>query len=338
MFRKLRAKYIKGDETSNISKLPLPSGEGPLCFVEFAVDGEDNGRIVVKLYKDKAPLACENFRCLCTGEITRQRRLCYLGSKVHRIVPNFCIQMGDFTRGDGRGGSSIYPPNSEHGDAWGKFKDEIFLQHSKPGLLSMANSGPNTNSSQVFFTLKQVPYLDGKHVVFGEVVEGMDVLETLGNLSTDKKTQAPVQHVTISSCGVIVEGKDAPCLANDKGGNTGPFGFSGLSTGGSTNTSSKPSLFGTSSPFTSGQTTPFTFGVSAASSSPASSLGSGASSSKPSLFNNSSPSPFTFGATKTGAGTSASQPSLFNSNPQSPFTFGASATTDANASSSNPSN
>jgi peptidylprolyl isomerase len=89
--------------------------------------------------------------------------LCFKDSKVHRIVPNFCVQMGDFTKGNGTGGESIYPPNSEHGDAWGKFKDELFMQHSKPGLLSMANSGKNTNSSQVFFTLKKVPFLDGKH-------------------------------------------------------------------------------------------------------------------------------------------------------------------------------
>jgi hypothetical protein len=112
LFRKLQAKYDK-DSVSSTSKFPLPSGDGPHCYVEFAVDDKNVGRVVVKLYKDKAPLACENFRCLCTGEITRQRQLCYLGSKVHRIVPGFCIQMGDFTRGDGRGGTSIYAPNSE---------------------------------------------------------------------------------------------------------------------------------------------------------------------------------------------------------------------------------
>jgi hypothetical protein len=112
LFRKLQAKYDIEDVSSK-SKFPLPSGDGPHCYVEFAVDDKNVGRVVVKLYKDKAPLACENFRCLCTGEITRQRQLCYLGSKVHRIVPGFCIQMGDFTRGDGRGGTSIYAPNSE---------------------------------------------------------------------------------------------------------------------------------------------------------------------------------------------------------------------------------
>eukprot|EP00980_Cylindrotheca_fusiformis_P013901 scaffold3618_cov129-Cylindrotheca_fusiformis.AAC.1 len=112
MFRKLEAKYVKV-EGGNQSKFPHPSGDGPLCYLEFAVDGKSIGRVVVKLYKDKAPLATENFRCLCTGEITRQRHLYYLGSNVHRIVPGFCIQMGDFTRGDGRGGMSIYQPNTE---------------------------------------------------------------------------------------------------------------------------------------------------------------------------------------------------------------------------------
>ena len=112
LFQKLEAKYNK---TGGIvaSPFPRPSGEGPTCFVEFAVDGKNIGRVVVKLYKDKAPLAAENFRCLCTGEITREKRLTYLNSKVHRIVPGFCIQFGDITRGDGRGGKSIYPPNSE---------------------------------------------------------------------------------------------------------------------------------------------------------------------------------------------------------------------------------
>jgi cyclophilin family peptidyl-prolyl cis-trans isomerase len=162
------------------------------------------------VYQNKTPLAAENFKCLCTGEkgIGRMGKLlCYQGSKVHRIVPQFCVQMGDFTKGNGTGGESIYPPNSQHGDAWGKFKDELFMQHSKPGLLSMANSGKNTNSSQVFFTLRPVPHLDGKHVVFGEVVEGMDVIEALGMLETDSK-QKPVHPVEISECGEV--GIDVP--------------------------------------------------------------------------------------------------------------------------------
>jgi cyclophilin family peptidyl-prolyl cis-trans isomerase len=210
LFQKLATKYAKGSSAIIKSDFPLPAGDGPLCFLKFSVDGHSVGRVVVKVYQNKTPLAAENFKCLCTGEkgIGRMGKLlCYQGSKVHRIVPQFCVQMGDFTKGNGTGGESIYPPNSQHGDAWGKFKDELFMQHSKPGLLSMANSGKNTNSSQVFFTLRPVPHLDGKHVVFGEVVEGMDVIEALGMLETDSK-QKPVHPVEISECGEV--GIDVP--------------------------------------------------------------------------------------------------------------------------------
>jgi cyclophilin family peptidyl-prolyl cis-trans isomerase len=205
LFQKLQAKYTGGSATVSQSDFPLPSGEGPLCYLKFSVNGQPAGRVVVKLYQDKTPLAADNFKCLCTGEKGMGRLgkpLCYRGSKVHRIVPRFCIQLGDFTKGNGTGGESIYPPNSQHGDAWGRFKDELFMQHSKLGLLSMANSGRNTNSSQVFFTLRPVPYLDGKHVVFGEVVEGIDVVEALGKLEVDSK-QNPVHPVVISECGEV---------------------------------------------------------------------------------------------------------------------------------------
>ena len=224
MFQKLEAKYVNSGSgvaavTAARPRFSPPTGEGPLCYMEFSIDGDvpeeqrRRCRVVVKLYKDKAPLAANNFKCLCTGELrttststSSTSDLCYLGSKVHRIVPNFCIQAGDFTTGDGRGGRSIYPPNSEHGDAWGKFRDEPtgFLDHNRKGLLSMANSGANTNSSQFFFTLKPVPYLNGKHVVFGEVVEGMQALEELSEtIEINPKTSRPVRSVTISACGVV---------------------------------------------------------------------------------------------------------------------------------------
>ncbi|KAL3936137.1 MAG: hypothetical protein SGBAC_008482 [Bacillariaceae sp.] len=256
LFQKLETKYNK-PPGSSASPFPLASGEGPTCFVEFAVDGKNIGRVVVNLYKDKAPLAAENFRCLCTGEITLDKRLTYLESKIHRIVPGFCIQMGDITRGDGRGGKSIYPPNSEHGDAWGKFKDEPFMQHSKPGLLSMANSGKNTNSSQVFFTLKAVPYLDGKHVVFGEVTKGFDVVEALGKIETNQKTQVPVPRVTIAASGEIVDGKDIACPPKEEAKST-PFGVSSAF-------GSNASPFGSTSAFGSNTTgaSPFSFGTTA---------------------------------------------------------------------------
>jgi cyclophilin family peptidyl-prolyl cis-trans isomerase len=210
LFQKLHAKYIgrrrKEDAAASSSPFMPPSGEGPLCYLDFSVDGTNVGRVVVKLYLDRAPLASENFRCLCTGEKGMGRSmkpLCYAGHRVHRIVPGFVVQMGDFTRGDGRGGESIYPPNSEHGDPMGRFPDDRpFLQHARGGLLSMANSGRDTNGSQVFFTLRPTPHLDGKHVVFGEVVEGMDVLERIGKVPTDHK-QFPLQPVVIEACGEI---------------------------------------------------------------------------------------------------------------------------------------
>jgi hypothetical protein len=113
LFQKLQEKYTG-------SKFPLPGGDGPQCYLEFSVGDKPVGKVVVKLYKDKAPLAAENFRCLCTGGKGMGKSgkpLCYKGSKIHRIVPSFCVQMGNFTKGDGMGGESIYPANSEHGDA-----------------------------------------------------------------------------------------------------------------------------------------------------------------------------------------------------------------------------
>ena len=166
-------------------------------FFDVHAGDESMGRIVFGLYGKVVPKTTENFRALCTGEKGNTSGgvpLHYKGSPFHRIIPNFMCQGGDFTRGDGTGGESIYGE---------KFADENFrLKHTKPGLLSMANAGPGTNGSQFFITTTETPHLDGRHVVFGEVIEGYDEvvkkMEALGSQSG--KTE---KDITIADCGVL---------------------------------------------------------------------------------------------------------------------------------------
>ncbi|CAM9776927.1 unnamed protein product [Chrysoparadoxa australica] len=169
----------------------------PEVFLDFSVDGEDAGRVEIRLFKDVVPRTAENFRQLCTGEAGKG--LHYKGCPVHRIVPGFVIQGGDFDLGDGRGGRSIFGR---------RFNDENFkLNHERAGLLSMANGGPNTNASQFFITLDQTPWLNGKHVVFGEVISGMEVVQEIEKcvsmVEKLKKSGVPNAEVLIKDCGQI---------------------------------------------------------------------------------------------------------------------------------------
>merc|ERR1712032_344781 len=148
---------------SNKAIVPLDDAvdpSNPHVFFDIEIGGEAAGQVEIELFAKVCPKTAENFRCLCTGEKGKGasgKPLCYKGSSFHRIIPGFMCQGGDFTRGNGTGGESIY--GNKFADEW----DQGIVQHSKPMLLSMANAGPNTNGSQFFLTVARTPHLDGKH-------------------------------------------------------------------------------------------------------------------------------------------------------------------------------
>ncbi len=168
----------------------------PRVYFDITIGDKPAGRITFELFADAVPKTAENFRALCTGEkgMGRQGKpLHYKGCRFHRIIQQFMCQGGDFTRGNGTGGESIYGE---------KFADENFQhKHTTPGLLSMANAGPNTNGSQFFITTVVTSWLDGKHVVFGKVVDGMKVVTAME--AAGSRSGSTSKDVVIADCGEL---------------------------------------------------------------------------------------------------------------------------------------
>jgi len=181
----------------------------PLVFLEIAIDGAPAGRVICELFSEAVPRTSENFRSLCTGVRGVGRRgkpLHFRGSRFHRIIPNFMIQGGDITHGDGTGGESIFGQ---------VFPDEsLTLKHTVPGILSMANSGKDTNGSQFFITTKACPHLDGKHCVFGRVVDGMEVVYRMEACGCE--SGRPTASVIIDDCGELKASTGSRAAATER--------------------------------------------------------------------------------------------------------------------------
>ena len=171
----------------------LPAAANPVVCFDITIGGQPAGRIEMTLRADVVPRTAENFRALCTGEKGSNKAgkpLHYRGSTFHRVIQGFMAQGGDFTKNNGTGGESIYG---------GEFEDENFtLKHSGAGTLSMANAGANMNGSQFFITTAHTPHLDGKHVVFGNVTAGLEVLQTIEAKGSSSGT--PPETILIADC------------------------------------------------------------------------------------------------------------------------------------------
>eukprot|EP00163_Fabomonas_tropica_P016895 TRINITY_DN3008_c0_g2_i2.p1 TRINITY_DN3008_c0_g2~~TRINITY_DN3008_c0_g2_i2.p1 ORF type:complete len:173 (+),score=71.97 TRINITY_DN3008_c0_g2_i2:87-605(+) len=169
----------------------------PQVFFDITIGGKPAGRITMELFADKTPKTAENFRCLCTGEKgvgKLGKKLHYKGSKFHRVIEEFMLQGGDITQGNGMGRESIYGET---------FPDENFvLKHTGPGILSMANAGPNTNGSQFFICTVPTPHLDGMHCVFGKVISGMDVVSAIEGQKVNRDDK-PLKDCIIADCGQL---------------------------------------------------------------------------------------------------------------------------------------
>jgi len=191
----------------------MTNTERPRVYFDISIGGEDVGRVVFELFADVVPKTAENFRSLCVGFTTDAgKTLHYKGSIFHRIIKDFMVQGGDFTNFNGTGGESIYGS---------KFEDENFqFKHDKPFLLSMANAGPGTNGSQFFITTVPTPHLDNKHVVFGKVLKGSDVVRELENI--DKEGEKPIKECKIENCGELQPGEDDGVTIDDGTGDLVP--------------------------------------------------------------------------------------------------------------------